>query len=561
MPNKSSQQNSGDGSHLNRDLGVIGLLFFAVGTIIGSSWLFGALYASQKAGPASIIAWGIGAIMIIFVALSYAELGTMFPVAGGVVRYPDFVYGSFTSYTFGWIYWLACASSATIEVLAALQYAKNYFPWLQHLNQSGNPVLSPLGYIVAIGLLAVFAAVNIFGIQWIQRLNNSMVWWKVGIVSLVIVTLIVTTFHGSHFNNTSAGGFFPEGWGGVLSAISTAGIAFAYVGFRHGVDLAGETSNPGRYVPIAVVGSVLIGAALFIGLQVAFIGGLPKNALANGWANIGHSFSGEMNNVAATFGPLAAIAGFMGLSWLVILLYIDAFISPADTALILTTVTARVSYAMGRNRNAPKTLAEVNKYGVPWVSIIVTFIAAVIFLLIFPGWNQLVGFVTAAVILNFGTGPITLLVMRRELPDLGRPFTIPWVYVLSFLGFFSTNLIFYWTGWTKIWKLMLAIIIGLVIFAVHEYVNRKETPPLEFRAGIWMLIWFGGLIIISWLGSYPEMSKHAGNLGLITTGWGIPILASFSLFVMWLAVHQHLPADKMKKNMERAEKEMESGKE
>jgi amino acid transporter len=545
-------------SHLHRDLGVVGLSFFAIGTMIGSAWLFGALYAAQEAGPASIIAWAIGGLLIAIIALSYAELGTMFPVAGGVVRYPDFAYGSFTSYTFGWVYWLACASSTTIEVMAALQYAKSYLPWLQYLDKSGNPTLSAAGFAVAIGLLALFALINVLGIRWIRRLNNALVWWKLGMILLVISAFLYTVFHGSHFSDASAGGFFPNGWAGIFSAVSTAGIAFSFVGFRHGVDLAGETHNPGRYVPYAVVGSILVVTLLYIGLQIAFIGSLPLNALANGWANIGNSFTGELNDVAATFGPLAAIAGFIGLTWLAALLYIDAFISPADTALILTTVTARVSYAMGRNRNAPKSLSKVNKRGVPWVSVILTFIAGVIFLFLFPGWNQLVGFITAAVVLNFGTGPLVLLVLRRELPQIKRPFQIPWVYVITYLGFLATNLIFYWTGWTKIWKLMIAVIIGLAIFIIHEIVNREETPPLELRSGVWMIVWFCGLTIISWLGTYPELSKHAGNLGLISTGWGIPVLAVFSLFIMWLAIKDHLPAEKMEKNMETAIEEMES---
>lgn len=103
---------------------------------------------------------------------------------------------------------------------------------------------------------------------------------------------------------------------------------------------------------------------------------------------------------------------------------------------------------------------------------------------------------------------------------------------------------------------MIAVIIGLVIFIIHEIVNREETPPLELRSGIWMVVWLAGLTIISWLGSYPEMGKHAGNLGLISTGWGIPVLAVFSLFVLWLAIRQRLPAEKVNANIERAEREM-----
>ena len=68
-----------DDSGLHRHIGRTGLLFAAVGSIIGSGWLFGALNASQLAGPAALLAWAIGGVMILLVGLTYAELGAMFP--------------------------------------------------------------------------------------------------------------------------------------------------------------------------------------------------------------------------------------------------------------------------------------------------------------------------------------------------------------------------------------------------------------------------------------------------------------------------------------------------
>src|SRR4051794_32968238 len=94
-------------SGLHRHLGRTGLLFAGVGSIIGSGWLFGALNASEIAGPAAILSWVLGGIMILLIGLTYAELGTMFPVSGGVVRFPHFAFGSFASYMMGWITWLA----------------------------------------------------------------------------------------------------------------------------------------------------------------------------------------------------------------------------------------------------------------------------------------------------------------------------------------------------------------------------------------------------------------------------------------------------------------------
>lgn len=539
-PAPTTHHKVGADRHLRRDIGVIGLLFTAVGSIIGSGWLFGALEAAQIAGPGSIVAWAIGGIMIIFIALCYAELGTMFPVAGGVVRFPHFSFGSFASYTVGWITWLAVASTSAIEVMAALQYSTNYVPWLERLDATGSPVLTGAGFGVAVGLLALFSVVNVLGIRWFARLNTTLVWWKLFIITLVIVVFLLTVFQGANFTDKAAGGWLPFGWPGVFSSTATAGIVFSYQGFRQGVELAGETRNPQRNVPIAIIGSIAIVGVLYIALQIAFIGALPQGALAHGWAHIGTNFSNGLDEIAATYGPLAALATVMGLTWLAILLYIDAFVSPADTGLIYTTVTSRISYAMGRNGNAPRSLAKVSKRGVPWVSVILTFVAGCIFFLPFPGWQKLVGFTTSATVLSFGSGPLVVLALRHQLPHQERPFRLPAVYALAFLGFLSSNLIVYWSGWDIVWKLMVAVLLGYILLAVHEGRFHRITPQLDWRSGAWLPVWLAGLTLISWLGAYPE-DRPAGNLDILSFGWSILVLAVFSVLVMWLAVAMRLP--------------------
>ncbi len=549
MPSISSTEAiAADDRRLRRDIGIVGLLFTAVGSIIGSGWLFGALTASQLAGPASVISWLIGGIMILFIGLAYSELGTMFPVSGGVVRFPHYAFGSFASYTTGWITWIAAASTAPIEVLAAMQYATNYVPWLQHL-EDGVPMLTAPGYAVATALMGLFSLINVVGIRWFARLNNLLVWWKLGIILLVVLVFLSTAFHGVNFTQAHAGGFLPFGWEGVFSSIASAGIIFSYLGFRQGVELAGETSNPQRNVPIAIIGSLLITATIYVGLQVAFIGALPEIALQNGWARVGVSFTGGAANIAATFGPLAALAGVLGLSWLAILLYIDAVISPADTGLIYTTVTSRISYAMGRNGNAPAALAKVSNRGVPWVSVILTFIVGLIFFLPFPGWQKLVGFVTSATVLSFGSGPLAMLSLRRQLPDQERPFRLPLGGVIAYLAFFSSNMIVYWSGWDTDWKLSVAVLLGFIVLAIHEYVQKGNTPPLEWRSGFWVIPWLGGLALISWLGIYPNPAAGAGNVGLLGFGWSIMVVALFSAAIMWLALACRLPAEKVRQHL------------
>ncbi|HEY7438629.1 MAG TPA: APC family permease, partial [Acidimicrobiia bacterium] len=416
VESKTPQPPQSDHTGMRRDIGVIGLLFAAVGSIIGSGWLFGALTATQIAGPAAIFSWLIGAVLITLIGLVFAELGTMFPVSGGVVRFPHLAFGSFASYSMGWITWVAAATVAPIEVEGALQYATRYAPFTkEHTLSSGESVhtLTALGYVVAVLAMAFFVVVNYFGVRWFARVNNVAVWWKLGVITLVIVAFFVTAFHASNFHEH---GFATDGLHGVFTAIATGGIVFSYLGFRQGVELAGETNNPRRNIPLAVIGSVILTAIIYIALQIAFIAAVNPADLAHGWENL--SFKND-------FGPLAAIASAIGLGWLAVLLYIDAIISPADTGLIYTTVTARISYAMGRNGNAPHSLSKTTPRGVPLVSLIVTFIVGLIVFLPFPSWQQLVGFITSATVLSFGSGPLVLAAMRRELPDHQRTFRLP----------------------------------------------------------------------------------------------------------------------------------------
>ena len=540
----SGTKRSGEGNtqDLRRHVGLVGLLFASVGSIIGSGWLFGALNASQQAGPAAVISWAIGGVMILLIALVYAELGTMFPLSGGVVRYPHLSFGSFASYTTGWITWVAVATTAPIEVEAALQYATKYYPFtVEKTLADGTSVqtLTGVGYGVAAALLALFVVVNYYGIRWFARINNALVWWKLFIITLVIIAFLLTAFHGANF---SSFGFKPEGWHGVFTAISTSGIVFSYLGFRQGIELAGETTNPRRNVPIAVIGSVLLTGVIYVLLQVAFVGALNPSILtkSQGWAHL--SFTND-------FGPLAALASLLGLGWLAVLLYADAIISPGDTGLIYTTITSRISYAMARNENAPRALADTTNRGVPLVSLIVTFFVGLIVFLPFPSWQQLVGFITSATVMSFASGPLVLASLRRQVPDHERPFRLPGGHLIPVLAFWCSNLIVYWSGWDIVWKLMLSVLLGFVLLGVF-HVTGAARQPLDFKAGAsWLLPWLGGTTVISWLGSY------GGGVGVIGFGWSILILLALSIVVYAIAIATRLSPEEAQRHIEHSKQE------
>src|SRR5258708_30629834 len=99
---------------IRRDVGAIALMFTGLGSIIGSGWLFGAWRAAQLAGPGAIYAWIIGAVVILFVAFTYAELGAMFPESGGAVRYGHYSHGTLVGFVAGWGAWMAIVSVVSV---------------------------------------------------------------------------------------------------------------------------------------------------------------------------------------------------------------------------------------------------------------------------------------------------------------------------------------------------------------------------------------------------------------------------------------------------------------
>ncbi|HLH59811.1 MAG TPA: amino acid permease, partial [Streptosporangiaceae bacterium] len=113
---------------LKREMGLIGAMWSSETSLIGSGWLFGALYAAQTAGTAALVAWGIAGIIIIILALVHAELGGMYPVAGGTARFPHFAFGSVAGASFGFFSWLQAITVAPIECFAVMEYADYWWP-------------------------------------------------------------------------------------------------------------------------------------------------------------------------------------------------------------------------------------------------------------------------------------------------------------------------------------------------------------------------------------------------------------------------------------------------
>ncbi|MEW2512153.1 APC family permease [Streptomyces sp. NPDC046870] len=504
---------------LRRDVGLIGLMWASVGSIIGSGWLFGAEKAVVAAGPAAIISWLIGTVAIVLLALVHAELGGMFPVAGGTARYPHYAFGGLAGMSFGWFSWLQAATVAPIEVEAMIGYAKHW-QWADGL-QYHDQTLTPSGFAVAVVLMAVFVGVNFFGVRALAHTNSAATWWKIAVPLAAIFIIAIGNFHPGNFTSE---GFAPFGAKGVLGAISDSGIIFALLGFEQAIQLAGESRNPRRDLPRATLGSVAIGAAIYILLQIVFIAALPRISFAHGWAHL---------DFAGISGPWAGLATLVGLGWLSVVLYIDAVISPGGTGLIYTTATSRVSYGLAMNGYAPKLFTRTDKRGVPWFGLIVSFVTGVICFLPFPSWQTLVGFITSASVLMYAGAPLAYGVFADRLPHRERPYRLPGGRIISPLSFVVADLIIYWAGWGTLWRLGFAILLGYVLLGSYAwYAIRKglpDAPRLDFRAAQWLPGYLVGMGVISWLGGF------GGGRGTIGLWWDLLIVAAFSLVVYYWA--------------------------
>lgn len=503
------------GGNYRRHIGFFALFMTGLGSIIGSGWLFGAEKGARVAGPAAIVAWVIGAFAIMLVALSYTELGSMFPRSGGMVRYAQYSHGSLAGFIGAWSNWIAIVSVIPIEAQASIQYMSSWpFGWAHGLYKGAELQLP--GLLLASVLVVAYFLINYWGVSLFAHTNGVITVLKFVVPSAVVAGLI-----GAHFvpgNFSEHGGFAPYGVPAILTAVATSGVVFAFNGFQSPVNLAGEARNPGRAVPLAVMGSIVVAAIIYVGLQIAFIGAVPDSALGHGWAGISYS------------SPFAELALAVGLNWLAILLYADAFVSPSGTGLTYTATTARMIQGMQQNGYLPRILGQLDpRTGVPrpamWVNVVVAFI----FMFLFRGWGTLAAVISVATVISYATGPVAVAVLRRTAPGAHRPLRIPGLRILAPAAFVVASLILYWARWPLDAEVILIMAVGLPIYFYFQARAHFAGFMPQLKGGLWLVGYLFWMALLSALGS-----RRFGGFGVIPYGWDLLVVAVTSLgFYFW----------------------------
>ncbi|WP_106314152.1 APC family permease [Paraburkholderia sp. BL18I3N2] len=502
-------------SSIQRNIGPFALMLTGLGSIIGSGWLFGAWKAAKIAGPAAVCAWVIGAVVILAIALTYAELGAMFPESGGMVRYARYSHGALVGFISAWANWIAIVSVIPIEAEASIQYMSTWpYPWAHALFVDGS--LTTNGLLLSAALVIIYFMLNYWGVKLFARANSAITIFKFLIPGATILGLMFAGFHKENFGEVST--FAPYGWSAVLTAVSTSGIVFAFNGFQSPINLAGEARDPARSVPFAVIGSILLALVIYVLLQIAYIGAVNPSDVMKGWSHF---------NFASPFAELAIA---LNLNWLAILLYVDAFVSPSGTGTTYMATTSRMIYAMERNNTMPKMFGNVHPfYGVPrqamWFNLLVSFI----FLFFFRGWSSLAAVISVATVISYLTGPISLMALRRAATDLERPLHIPGMRIIAPFAFVCASLILYWAKWPLTGEIILLMVVALPVYFYFQAKSGFAGWGRDLKAAWWLVAYLPVMAILSLIGS-----KQFGGHDLIPYGWDMVVVTAFSLvFYYW----------------------------
>ena len=502
---------------LSKNINTITLLSSAVAGIIGSGWLLSPLACVKIAGPAAIVTWIVGGLLMMVVASTFVILTRVLPITGGTVRFFQLTHGHFAGFGFSWIAWLAWVAVAPIEMLAIVQYATNYFPSL--MTHTASPVLTKIGLCVSITGLIVLVLINGAGMKAYSRINHFILAIKLIIPITAAILLLSSHFHFQNF--TMQDGFMPYGFHSIFAALPLAGVIYSFIGFNPVVQLAAESTSPRESIPIAIFGALFICMIVYVLVQLAFIAALPSHTFSHGWSAV--TFIGDK-------GPFAGLLTLFGFVWFVKALYADAIISPYGTALVQSVATSRITYAMCENGYFPRFLMHTTKNGTPLRALIANALIGFLFFLPFPSWQHMVGFLVSCLVLGYVVGPMSLMVLASQQPELLKPFSPKLIHGICIIAFIICNFLIYWAGWSVVYKIMILFFIGYLMLWLMNL--RKKSFATQEKLGVlsgsWVLFYLIGMSVISYFGSF------GGNHD-IAFGIDFFVIAFFSIGIYFTA--------------------------
>jgi APA family basic amino acid/polyamine antiporter len=392
---------------LRRALGLPSATLLVVGGIIGSGIFFTpAETASVLPGPLAVFAvWALGGLVALAGALTYAELGAMFPEAGGPYVYIRKAFGPLPAFLSGWMTLLLIGSGAIAAVsIAFAHYLKEFLP----VDGVGGPA------VAAILTIALLTITNVLGIRPGAAVVNALTIAKIAALAGLIAIGALRLGQVSPWPVSAPAP--PPLLFGLCAAFVP--VLFTVGGFQHLNMVAGEIRDPQRNVPRALTLGIVIVIAVYLGVVGVYLGALGRDGLARSPAPAVDTMLRLAGVAGARFITAAAMLSILG------------FLNVALLG------NARVLFALGRDGAFLSFAARVHpRFQSPHVALLLLGGWAIVLLVATRAHlGPLLAGVVFADWISFGLGAASVLVLRRKAPEVARPYRVPWYPWLP--GFF-----------------------------------------------------------------------------------------------------------------------------
>ncbi|MGO9610353.1 MAG: APC family permease [Verrucomicrobiia bacterium] len=396
---------------LPRVLGAGEAVAIVVGTVIGSGIFLIPSEMMRDAGSSSLVyaAWIAGGMLSLFGAMTYAELGAMMPYAGGEYVYLRGAYGDTTAFLYMWT-WFAVAKPGSIAAIAiGLARTLEFFPMFRGLSDPirGAPFSIYWSQVFAIAVTWLITGLNVLGIKKAGEFQLVFTALK-GVLILIVVWFCFFSGSGSWSNFTTTLPHAVGGWNGFMLALIAT--LWAYDGWSDLSMVAGEVRDPGRNLPIALVGGLLFVGALYMATNAAIQYVLPAAQIA----------ASERPAVTA----MTAAAGAHGAGLVAAAMAFSIFVALNGT----TMSGARVPFAAARDGLFFRQFAHIHpRFQSPSTSLVVQRLLSTVLLLLLGRFEQLFDLTVFAEWLFYMLAASTVFVYRRKNPDADRPYKV-WGY-------------------------------------------------------------------------------------------------------------------------------------
>ncbi|WP_440764819.1 amino acid permease [Natronorubrum sp. DTA7] len=456
---------SGGDEELAKDLGLVSALAIGIGTMVGAGIFVLPGIAAREAGPIVVLSFLIGGSIAMINALSVSELGTAMPKAGGAYYYINRALGPLFGSISGMGDWMGLAFASAFYCIGFGGYLATLLdgvvlsvPVAGEIALLPTIVLGPLVLSdIQIGALiagVAFVGVNYAGAKETGGIQTAIVTLLLGILTIFA---IVGFFSFDWGTVTVDGGVAPLGYGEMLPGAAL--VFVSYLGYAKIATIGEELKNPGRNLPIAIIGSVAIVMVIYSILVGLMVGIIPYDQI---------DVDTPMSDVAGVI--FEGNLGVIGITSITL----AALLATASSANASILASARINFAMGRDKIVTDWLNEIHpKFATPYRSIAVTGGMILLFIVVLGGDLEILS--KAASVLHLVVYALinaALIVFREaDVPEYDPDFTVPFYPITPILGIvFSLGLI----GFMDMIEIALSLlfVVGAVlwygVYARHE---------------------------------------------------------------------------------------------